>query len=76
MSVETELKLRIAPEHMARLKRDPLLKTMAAGRASTRRLHNVYFDTPSLDLHRHQMALRLRRVGGTWLQTLKGGGGV
>jgi triphosphatase len=76
MPVETELKLRIAPEHMARLKRHPILKSLAVGSASTRKLRNIYFDTPGLDLHRHAMALRLRRVGGKWLQTLKGGGGV
>lgn len=76
MSVETELKLRIAPEHMARLKRHPLLKSLALGRAVTRELHNIYYDTPGLDLQQHAMALRLRRAGGKWLQTLKGGGGV
>lgn len=76
MPVETELKLRIAPEHMDQLKRHPLFKQLAAGRASTRKLRNIYFDTPKLDLHRHEMALRLRRSGGKWLQTLKGGGGV
>ncbi|HEY5993547.1 MAG TPA: CHAD domain-containing protein [Gallionellaceae bacterium] len=76
MPVETELKLRIAPEHMARLRRHPMLKTLESGHAVTRKLINIYFDSPGLDLQRHQMALRLRRTGGKWLQTLKGGGGV
>ena len=76
MSVEKELKLRITPEHLNRLKRHPLLKSLATARATTRRLRNVYYDTPTLDLHRRAMALRLRRVGRQWLQTLKGGGEV
>ncbi|MDD5181076.1 MAG: CHAD domain-containing protein [Gallionellaceae bacterium] len=76
MSVEKELKLCIAPEHLNRLKRHPLLKSLAITRATTRRLHNVYYDTPDLDLHRRAMALRLRRIGRQWLQTLKGGGEV
>jgi triphosphatase len=76
MSIETELKLFISPEHLQRLKRHPVLKSLAAGRASTRRLYSVYYDTPALDLRRHAMALRLRRAGRQWLQTLKGGGGV
>lgn len=76
MPVETELKLRIAPEHMARLKRHSLLKNLESGQTVTRKLRNIYFDTPKLDLHRHEMALRLRRSGGKWLQTLKGGGSV
>ena len=76
MSVEKELKLRIAPEHLNRLKRHPLLKSLSITRATTRRLHNIYYDTPDLDLHRRAMALRLRRIGRQWLQTLKGGGEV
>lgn len=76
MAVETELKLRIAPEHIARLRRLPFLKQISSGRAQTRKLRNTYFDTPDLSLHGHAMALRLRLAGKQWLQTLKGGGGV
>ncbi len=39
-------------------------------------MHNIYFDTQKLDLNKQEMALRLRRVGGRWLQTLKGGGSI
>jgi inorganic triphosphatase YgiF len=76
MALETELKLRIAPEDMARLKRHPFLRSLSGERATTRKLYSVYFDTPDLQLHHARMALRLRRVGKQWLQTLKGGGGV
>jgi inorganic triphosphatase YgiF len=76
MAIETELKLRIAPEHLNRLKRHPLLKKLSSARAVTRKLHSVYYDTPDLELRQRAMALRLRRVGKQWLQTLKGGGSV
>ncbi|MDD2914836.1 MAG: CHAD domain-containing protein [Gallionella sp.] len=76
MAVETELKLRIAPEQLARLKRHPLLGKHQITRPVTRRLYNIYYDTPKLELHKSAMALRLRRSGRQWLQTLKGGGSV
>lgn len=76
MAVETELKLRIAPEQIARLKRHALLKALTATRPITRRLYNIYYDTPKLALQKSGMALRLRRTGQQWLQTLKGGGSI
>ena len=76
MATETELKLSIAPGHLNRLKRHPLIKALSAARAENLKLYSIYYDTPSLDLRKHAMALRLRRAGKQWLQTLKGGGGV
>jgi inorganic triphosphatase YgiF len=76
MAVETELKLRITPEQLAKLKRHALLKAHSVTRPVTRRLYNIYYDTPKLDLHKSEMALRLRHAGRQWLQTLKGGGSV
>jgi triphosphatase len=76
MVVETELKLRVSPEQLARLKRHALLKVYSVTRPVTRRLYNIYYDTANLDLHKSGMALRLRHVGRQWLQTLKGGGSV
>jgi triphosphatase len=76
MAIETELKLRMTPEHLAKLRRHTLFKTHQLAAPVTRRLHNIYFDTPGLELQKHRMALRLRRVGGLWLQTLKGGGSI
>lgn len=74
MAIETELKLRIAPEHLAGLKRHAVFKAHQITAPVTRRLYNVYYDTPKLELHKNRMALRLRHSGGIWLQTLKGGG--
>lgn len=76
MAVETELKLHITPEHLDRLKRHPFLRTLSSGRARTLKLYSIYYDTANLELRSRAMALRLRRVGQRWLQTLKGGGQV
>lgn len=72
MTAEIELKLALPPAQAARLKRHPLLA--GAEPAWRRRLVSVYFDTPGLDLMRGNAALRLRRVGRGWVQTLKMGG--
>jgi inorganic triphosphatase YgiF len=76
MAIETELKLRISPADLARLRRNPLFKTHQLAPPVTLHLHNIYYDTPQLELHHNEMALRLRRKGGLWLQTLKGGGSI
>jgi inorganic triphosphatase YgiF len=69
--VETELKLLLAPQDLRRLRRDPRIKALQHGRATTRRVHSVYYDTPDHALLRAGLALRLRSDGGRWLQTLK-----
>lgn len=73
MTVEIELKLALPPVQATRLKRHALLA--GAGRPLRRRLVSVYFDTPELDLMRAQAALRVRRAGRSWIQTIKIGGG-
>ena len=70
--IETELKLLVPPEAVRRLAAHRLLK--GRERPSKRRLYSVYFDTPTLDLWRQGIALRLRRDGRRWVQTVKGGG--
>ncbi len=73
---EIELKLAIDPVQAARLGRLPLVRNSTAGRPVRRKLHSVYYDTPERDLLRSGAALRLRRDGPRWVQTLKSGGGV
>ena len=69
MAEEIELKLALPPEAQRAFLRHPLLK-QAAGK-TTQRLTNVYYDTNGLDLRKRGIALRLRRKGGRWLQTVK-----
>lgn len=71
MNEELELKLAVTPDELKRLSRDPLIRSLAHKRASTKRLHSTYFDTPSYDLRRLGMALRVRHIGKRRVQTLK-----
>jgi inorganic triphosphatase YgiF len=68
---EVELKLEVAPGDLPALKRHRLLHALTQGRATTRQLRSVYFDTPEGDLARRHVALRLRTSGTRWVQTLK-----
>lgn len=69
INTEVELKLAIADGAMAALRRDPLIaRPLSHGSA---RLLNQYFDTPGLILRRRGIALRIRKSGRIWLQTVK-----
>ena len=76
MAIETELKLHISPENLVRLKRHSFLRSLSSSRARTLKLFSIYYDTADLELRSRAMALRLRRAGKQFLQTLKGGGQV
>jgi inorganic triphosphatase YgiF len=70
---EVELKLRISPEDLPRLRRHPRVRELAVGRARTRVLRSVYFDTRDLALAHRGIGLRLRWADGQAhpTQTLK-----
>jgi inorganic triphosphatase YgiF len=68
---EIELKLVCEPAELERIRCAPALKRMKQGRASGKHLHSVYFDTADLVLGQNGMALRLRRKGRGFVQTLK-----
>ena len=74
MPIETELKLQLDPRHIARLRDHPLIKR--ATQTESRKLYNIYYDTPDLNLWRAGIGLRLRRAGTRWIQTIKTGGDV
>jgi inorganic triphosphatase YgiF len=76
MNNEVELKLLIAPAEIRQLQRHPLLKALTRQKLPTQRLFSVYYDTPELDLHKRNIAVRLRRVGRRWVQTVKAEGSV
>ena len=66
--MEIELKLALPPRHAPRIRRHPVLDGI---KPAKKNLHSIYFDTPGFDLMRHGIALRVRRVGFHWVQTLK-----
>jgi inorganic triphosphatase YgiF len=69
MADEVELKLALAAGHQARFLRHPLLRQAVMRHVDN--LDNIYYDTGDLALHRRGIALRLRRKGSDWLQTVK-----
>ncbi|MGH8010236.1 MAG: CYTH domain-containing protein, partial [Candidatus Binatia bacterium] len=76
MNNEVELKLLIAPADVWRLWRLPLLKDCTRRILRVQRLISIYYDTPTFDLYQHRVAVRLRRVGRRWIQTVKTEGNV
>ncbi len=71
MAEEIELKLLTSSAAAAKAARLPWLRRLASGPAQRRRLVTVYFDTASLKLRRHRIAIRIRHVGEQRLQTIK-----
>lgn len=69
MGAETELKLHISPFDARRVARLGLLRGI---KPITQQLENVYYDTPDHALAAERIALRHRRIGDTWLITIKG----
>ncbi len=72
---EVELKLRVQAADLPQI-RAALTRLAGAVRARQAKLTSLYFDTPHLTLLQGGAALRVRRVGRHWVQTLKGGGAV
>ena len=72
MAREIELKLGLPPEAGAKVCAHPLLQGVAPGQ----RLVSTYYDTPDLRLHRNGIALRVRKVDGSLVQTVKCAGAV
>lgn len=66
---EIELKLAVSRADLTSLRR----RLAALGAARVQRVESVYYDTNDRLLARNGLALRLRRVGRRWVQTLKSG---
>lgn len=74
MVKETEIKLRVSRTTLAALREHPLLNARSISGWQRHELFNQYYDTPARDLARARVALRLRRDGGQYIQTLKSRG--
>jgi triphosphatase len=70
-SKEIELKLEFDPADAQRIKSDPLLEAESVGPPEAQHLVSVYFDTANLALSKAGVFLRVREVGGRYLQTVK-----
>lgn len=69
MAEEIELKLALPEDAQRKFLRHPLLRQ--AQHKQAYRLTNLYYDTPTLDLRKRGVALRLRAQGRFWLQSVK-----
>lgn len=65
--IEVELKLAVAAGDLPQLRR----RLERFGPARRMRLETIYYDTPDELLAAHGFALRIRRAGRRWMQTLK-----
>jgi len=73
---EIELKLTTSPDALAAVRAHPAVAAAKRGPMRTTQLVSTYYDTPSRELAAAGVALRVRRAGGRWLQTVKGDGGA
>lgn len=71
MQKETEIKLRASRETLDALRDHPALKKRNKSGWELRELFNQYYDTPTRELARARVALRMRRDGEQYIQTLK-----
>lgn len=74
MSTEVELKLSATPAAFAAVRRHRALTEANPGRAHSTSIISRYYDTATHELFGRGVALRLRRHGARWLQTVKGAG--
>ncbi len=71
MPKETEIKLRVTRETLAALREHPLLALRRQGDWQRHELFNQYYDSVARDLAHNRVALRVRKDGQHYIQTLK-----
>jgi triphosphatase len=71
MAIETEITLLLDANAAQRVSRLPEVKAVRRGRADTRHLRAVYFDTPAADLRHAGTTLWTREEGERWIQAIE-----
>lgn len=71
MHTEIELTLCLPPDQQTAFIERVTQLFAAASAPQTQALRSIYYDTPTLELARQGMGLRLRQQGNGWVQTLK-----
>jgi triphosphatase len=69
---EIELKLSVDRDAAKAALQHPAVKALRVGRTHTARVDNSYYDTADSLLAEADVALRVRRIGKRWVQTIKG----
>lgn len=73
---EIELKFRLSPQFSSCIEQLSLLKEYSVTKPIKQRLYSIYYDSPDFILQKHRIALRVRKIGDLWLQTIKSGGKI
>lgn len=68
---EFELKITLDEAQMRRVRSKSAVRALTTGRAVTRTLLSTYYDTPDMALRKAGVALRTRKTGRRWVQTVK-----
>lgn len=74
MGSEVELKLSIDSNDALLLRSHPTIVTACIGKPVTRKIITIYYDTLDLKLLDAGISLRVRRMSGRWLQSVKAEG--
>ncbi len=70
---ELELRLELTGDELDRVQAGPALRELAIGEPATQLLRSLYFDTLDRRLNGRGFSMQVRRVGDSWLQTVKCG---
>ena len=74
MPSEIEIKLTTNPESLAKVREHPAVAVLLRGHVRRTEDVSTYYDTAAGELRKAGVALRMRRSGQRWLQTVKGAG--